>query len=193
VQEIQGRSIGVGQTIDLGDVRIGSGGALAGVVRDDRGGPVAGVLVRATRTPGLAGSPFNLTTTTDAAGAWRITGLPTGEIDLEFTRNGYVRAERTRVTTEAGSPLEVTLQTAAIVIGRVTDEQGRPLNNIQVRIGSVLIFTNAEGRFYTDTIAPGSVVLDFRDSTNRYQSTQSPPVELQPGSNGEFEIALLPR
>ncbi len=75
-----------------------NGGTLKGQVTDAQGRPVAGALVTARAAgPGLA-----FTTSSGAAGAYALAGLPTGELSLWAVADGFAPAARTGLVMLAG-------------------------------------------------------------------------------------------
>jgi hypothetical protein len=88
-------------------VRLGAGAVAEGVVVDDRGVPVSGVTVYASprnpsqpdlRLPGDRDQSAG----TDASGAFRVTGLPAGPVDLCAGGAGYITSDRVRRTVPCG-------------------------------------------------------------------------------------------
>ncbi len=126
---------------------------IAGVVTKDPGSePVRKALVELIAENQSAGG--NYTTVSGADGGFEITGILPGRYHLFVERTGYLELEKHRPRTEgrilsltAGQELKdvtIHLQAAAVVRGRVVDEDGDPLPNAQV---AVLRQTFTSGRY----------------------------------------------
>lgn len=102
--------------------------------------PLARVEIRITTTD----SPATKTATTDANGAYELLNLPAGKFTLAATRPNYVRAVHgQKKLTGQGQPIELadgqalqnvnfSLQRAGVIVGRVMDEFGEPVVDVQV-------------------------------------------------------------
>jgi protocatechuate 3,4-dioxygenase beta subunit len=116
---------------------------LAGFVLKDPGGePVKKALVELIAED--QGKGGNYTAVTGADGSFQIESVAPGRYHLYIERTGYLdadkhqsRAEGRVLTLAAGQELKefsIRLQAAAVVEGRVTDEDGDPLPNAQVAV-----------------------------------------------------------
>ena len=86
------------------------------------------------------------TTGTNLRGEFELTGLPAGRYTVNVTRSGYLRTQYGQrrpgpggqgkvlelVAGQTLDKLEVALQRAAIISGRVADENGEPVGNVNV-------------------------------------------------------------
>ena len=82
---------------------------------------------------------------TDSAGHFEITGLPAGRYRLRVSKAGFVPLEYGQARAfEAGKPLDITdgqeldkidfsLPRGSVITGRITDEYGDPLTDVQVQ------------------------------------------------------------
>jgi len=146
-------------------------GAIAGVVRDVNGEPLADVrilienLTRQARTSNVGG--------------FIIEGLPPGTHLVRFRKLGYQEAfADIPVIADSGVTVNVTMapiaeQLDAMVIegtilnqvtGLVTDESGTPLAGVVVEILGMnfRIETNEQGRYVLLDLKPGNYLLQFR-------------------------------
>ena len=151
-------------------------GAVAGIVRDERGRPMIGARV------GI--EALALQTLTDSAGRFVLAGLPTRTVSVVVRFLGY-RPAIANVGVPAGQTLNlgitmvpvaerldaVVVQAAILnqVAGLVTSEAGQPLPGVTVDVLGLnrRIATNDEGRFLLTDLEPGSYVLQFRQSGYR--------------------------
>ncbi|MBK9385809.1 MAG: carboxypeptidase regulatory-like domain-containing protein [Planctomycetes bacterium] len=103
-----------------------------GVVRDEAGQPVAELRVAGQ----VAGEYIEARTSTDAAGRFRIEGLPTEGLSLEFYGSGIVRNVVPLLALDR-EDLEFVVQRAGKVAGRVVDAQtGQGLDDFAIRFVS---------------------------------------------------------
>ena len=153
-------------------LKLPPGAAVAGVVRDPGGQPLAGVGISAFRED-YAGGQLEYVTT-DAAGRYRFDHLPAGPgLQLSLSKLGYLRDARP-LRLPAGrseaAGLDVTLKPrphGGSVRGVVTDARGKPvvgaeLTNVggssdEVRRAT----TDAEGRYLLDDVYGGTTGHEF--------------------------------
>ncbi|MCU0726724.1 MAG: carboxypeptidase-like regulatory domain-containing protein [Planctomycetes bacterium] len=92
-------TVEAGKTTAAGDIALRPGGAITGFVRTPQGEPVAGAVVRAFRRPEYRDFAFfgrrsvaeaGGRVATDAAGGFRIPGLPDGAYTVETEAPGYL-------------------------------------------------------------------------------------------------------
>jgi hypothetical protein len=130
----------------------------------------------------------NYTTVTNADGLFHIGGIAPGRYHLFAERTGYVegrhsgsRGQGRILTLAAGQDLkdiQIDLAAAATVTGRVTDEDGDPLENTEV---SVLRRSFARGRTHWQQMASertndlGEYRIPGLPSGNYYVSVNPPP------------------
>lgn len=146
-------------------------GAIAGVVRDVNGEPLADVRI-------LIESLTRQARTSDVGG-FILEGLPPGTHLVRFRKLGYQEAfADIPVIADSGVTVNVTMapiaeQLDAMVIegtilnqvtGLVTDESGTPLAGVVVEIlgMNVRIETNEQGRYVLLDLKPGNYLLQFR-------------------------------
>jgi hypothetical protein len=132
----------------------------------------------------------NYVTATDAAGAFRIDGVKTGQYNYRLEKSGYVSTEVAdpRKTLRVGLAkdairLEVELTPFATLAGRVLESDGKPAAKVEVFAGDFKsATTDEEGRFAFDKLEPGSFEL-LATPTSRVAATPSPQGE---------RVAVLP-
>src|SRR6266481_1440640 len=74
-------------------------GSITGIAHDPSGGAVQAATVKATNIE--TGVKFE--TTTNGAGAYTISALPTGQYRLQFNASGFKELVRENITLEAGT------------------------------------------------------------------------------------------
>lgn len=116
-------------------------GRITGVVVTDGGLPVAGAEV--TRHS-VADNDFLSTVVSDASGAFEFSGVPHGTLHLSVTKPGLFQVSGT-ATARSGSRttrvragehvrgVTLTLARAGVVTGRIVDEFGDPVEQLEVR------------------------------------------------------------
>lgn len=111
-----------------------AGGVLAGRVEDPQGAPLAGVRVRAARR-GLA---FGVERRTDAAGRFRLEGLPDGSYVVRAIPEGMLSEPPPLVLEVIGGhgPPDVVLrlEPGAVLVGRVVAADGGPAGGAMVSV-----------------------------------------------------------
>lgn len=125
---------------DVGRLPLAPGVTLEGTVRDDLGSPIprAGVHL-APKDPDSEARPFD--TVSDENGAFAVRGVPATERHRWIARaRGYVAAEG---ETGGESRLEIVLERAERLTGRVVDDDGNPVDGARV----TLVFSPAKGSF----------------------------------------------
>lgn len=184
---VRGRA---GDVVELEDIELGSGGAIAGRVTDEAGLPVAaaevfvvpardswgGTLVESTGAP---------VCTTAADGSFLAEHVVPGPVRVRVSAPGFARVDSERLEVVEGksiSGVDVTLSPGAVIGGRVLDPGGAPVagarlqafasgeNAMGARMARQLgltsgpnsVTTDAEGRFEIADLADGAfdVVAD---------------------------------
>lgn len=139
--------------VDLGDVALGLGNSLAGVVVDPAGAPLEGVRVRAESDEERAGGERHGRAVTDAEGRFRIEGLHDGEFEIEASRRGRSRVLGAATSGSAG--LRLVMPEAATARGRVLGGDA-PLSDADVRAaGGDASPVGPDGTFEVSDLEPG--------------------------------------
>ena len=154
------------------------------VISAESGEPIAGATVRATvllTNPGVI-PPSPIETRTDDLGRFELHGLAAGRLNLTATASGFLAGTYTpRLPSQipqlvAGQRLTdvtVSLARAATISGRVLDENGSPMPNIEVHAfqrgiltvrrvwqdARVTFRTDVTGRYVVTNARPGEYVV----------------------------------
>lgn len=156
-----------------------------GAVTDSGGGPIAGARVQDLRAAsGLLG-PFGPSTTTAPDGHYSLCLSP-GEHRVMFGADGYEHVLRVLVG-QGRQRVDVELAIAATVTGRVIDESGTPLPDVQINLvpwtwesggpAPRSILTDRDGRFEIRNVGAGRFVVSAWDPAHIVQGRQSVTVE----------------
>ncbi len=162
--------------ISVFDIHLGAGAALAGIVREEGGAPVAGAEVRAAVSGPSSVSPTGAIVLTGEDGRFRAEGLPAGAVSyFEVTAAGFARhpppnAAQQPVFLTAGeeTEVEVVLVRGGGVTGKVTlAGDGSPVP--RARVSAVPpanlwdtqegVLTGEDGRYRLAGLAPGEYLL----------------------------------
>jgi protocatechuate 3,4-dioxygenase beta subunit len=146
-------------------------GAISGRVVDPDGDPVAGASVRVdTGRFMMRTTAFPMMDRTAADGSFRIAEVTPGPIDLVADASGWQTGSVAGLELRGGEEkrgIEIRLEPAAILRGRVLAPSGRPLPDAQVMVapedrqrGFHSATTDAEGRYELDSLPPGLRTLE---------------------------------
>lgn len=179
---------------DLGTLILTRGSRLTGRVIDRDEVPVAGAELTAWTDLGRTPPP---SATSDDDGRFTFTGLPVNvRVDLTVRAAGYALTEVDGV--EAGDEaLEIVLEAAARLAGRVLGDDGAPIAHAAVRVArrpagtdpSRHAVTDAEGAFVLDDLGPGEATVGA--TAEGYLSGPELVIELAAGGElGGVELRL---
>jgi thiol-disulfide isomerase/thioredoxin len=165
------------------DVRVSlvEGRSARGMVRDDRGGPLAKVSVTPvifSPDPNRGGWVWfsELTAETDSQGRFELSGLPVAGAKFDFLRQGLSDL-RNQILELGGPDNTVTMRGGGAIQGRVVDPEGRPVRNFRILLnasrerrpddkfggffagftGIGLTYTSDDGYFVVKDLTAGSV------------------------------------
>jgi len=125
--------ISVNRPADGIDLRLESGGRIAGVVRFEDGRPVAGAEVRAAALSGMAISPALSEVFTDDDGRFRLDGMPRRTVHLNaLHESGASPMVTADLVAERQAAVVLTLSVRGEIAGLVVDSRGQPLPEAQV-------------------------------------------------------------
>jgi len=151
----------------------------------------------------------------DATGKWHVDDLPCGSVALGVSRIGYI--EKASVALQApATDVKVELTPQVVLAGRVTDDQGDPiqsahvslltsgiLNGVRTMLSSTSASTNDLGEYRFANLPAGRYVLcaTARTDTGHLYSEQCSPgppendgpfIQASAGYEGRFDFTLTP-
>ncbi len=127
------------------------------VTKDPGGGPVNKALIELIAEDQTAGS--NYTAQTEADGSFHIDSIAPGHYRLFAERPGYIEGGRNQredgrlLSLSSGTEIKdilIHMEAAAVIAGRITDEDGEPMANAQI---GVLRQSYRSGRRHWDQVA----------------------------------------
>ncbi len=173
------------------DFEFGAGATVEGRVVDEQGAGLAGARV-AAEVEGVF-TPYE--TTTDAAGAYRIAGLPATAAVIRATLAGHAPAGSARLGLVEGATaggIDLVLARGARIEGRVVLADGTPAGRAQVRLwdpggGSVdAVGAGPDGRFAFEDLRAG--VYRLTASFPGQLDAESRAVGVAPGPPAGVEL-----
>ena len=187
------------------DLRLVPGGVIEGVVKDVATGAVvagAEVVAEGERLGFLGGGGRHRATPSDPAGRFRLTGLPPGALRLTAQVQADGRRSREPLVAtlgigEAVTGVELWIEAAPYVAGRVVDERGRGIADAAVVImaptSAEAATTDADGAFRVLGVEPGTyrVMASHRD--HQPAAPQQLVVAERPVTDVVIELAASPR
>jgi hypothetical protein len=179
-------------------------GALAGIVNDVQGKPIAGVKVAASNTLGIDGMgyPGGGQDTTDENGLFEITGLPSGFAQLRASAEGLHQQTPMLQTYRVPSDNIILVMTGTgIVRGKVVPKEGQSLPKTDqfhitiVPAGGSRPGTwgggarcDAEGRFEFKGVPPGEYLLSTNPLLHTGDDTGAVRVKVESGKTIEITV-----
>jgi hypothetical protein len=155
------------RVVDVGDVRMEVGIAIRGRVRSKAGQPIAEAVVRAsTMRMGNDGSEAR----SEADGSFVLAGLDAGGV-YRVTAEAPGFGQEDKTAEAGGEPIELVLNPAGTVTGRVVDDRSRPVESFRVTARTteeprrfmamprMEETTSEDGRFTLSNVAAGTYVL----------------------------------
>ncbi|WP_255637569.1 carboxypeptidase regulatory-like domain-containing protein [Hyalangium versicolor] len=172
-------------------LNLGEALTVEGTVWDEARHPVPGAVVKAKPHRDYLRS---WTSTTDARGHYRIGPVKPGSYNFEVSRAGYLDLDEPRKLGRDMGAMDLTLQRAVVLAGRVVDDEGQPLEDIKLsvdtseidrrEVGSYEDFhttSDAEGWFTLDVPEAGSWKLETEggDFVSQEQTLQAPDEDVR--------------
>ncbi|HEX6898567.1 MAG TPA: carboxypeptidase regulatory-like domain-containing protein [Thermoanaerobaculia bacterium] len=174
--EVTTRTAPAGQTSEAVRIVMGKGQTASGRVVDDRGQPVAGVMVALFRMTGEGSKGVS-----DQEGKFEIPRLNPGEYELLLAHPDSAPVHRRGIEIPPGQPVvdlgDVELSSGGVIEGRVVDGQGTPVAGAKISV-----FPTSEDRF--------SVSFEL---SQPFLSSQSPPGDIETAEDGAFRVPGLQR
>ena len=183
---------------DLGVFTLVAGAKIHGLVTNPEREPVAGATIRARNRS--MDRDQERTATSDADGAFRLSGLPHELIDLNVRAEGYTSRVLRGARPGTEEPIVVEMKTGALLTGRVIDAAGRPVAGASVLlepdeqtlmrgVDARDLFKRADGdgRFRFEHVGPGTWSLE---ATQGPATAKVDGIELQPGTQREVDLHL---
>ncbi|HEV8376306.1 MAG TPA: carboxypeptidase regulatory-like domain-containing protein, partial [Candidatus Polarisedimenticolia bacterium] len=197
---LRDRIVREGQRTDLGEVRLEPGLEVSGTVRDDAGSPLAGASVQAKFFE--EGRRLSAQDETDREGRFRISGLPSGSVELRTDAKSFFPITKEKVP--AGTlDLELKMTRQASLSGQVLDDStGLPATIFNVALTpesswgfvpwwssqQARTFEDAEGRFRIEGLRPQTYRLNVK--ARGYKPTVLEGVRVDPGESSPVEVRL---
>jgi uncharacterized GH25 family protein len=170
------------EPVDVGEISLQVGEKIQGMVFDRDGQPVEGAEIFLEESGPMmgfvmaGGTEREATANSEASGWFMVEDLsPEERYTLRFQRTGFVEKSVGPIELPAIEPLEVTLDTASRITGRVVNAEGDPIAGSSVSLerthtiemgGAVMqammmtgADTDAEGRFLFEDQEPGKIKL----------------------------------
>jgi len=191
--KLAGLELVAGQNLEGIEVTLHRGASLTGQVLDARNEPLRGARVMA-----LSEMEPRAMTSTDAAGQFRLAGLPTGNLLVVAQDSTGEREARATTKIETGeNTITLRFASGVAVSGRVQDEAGQPvpeatvlLNALTGEQGFTRITSRSDGTFSADSVAPGTYrIMIWKDGFQRLELPNPLTVATTPIAG--LEITLL--
>ena len=184
----------------MGVFTLVAGAKIHGLVINPEREPVASATIRA-RNRSMDRDEERIATS-DADGAFLLTGLPHELVDLSVRAGGYAPVALRQARPGTGEPILIELPAGASLAGRVVDDTGKPVAraNVQVEpdtetlvragLGAVRDYfqrTDGDGRFRFEHLNAGTWSLE---ATEGASTADLDHIELTQGSEHEVELRL---
>jgi hypothetical protein len=165
------------RTVDLGDVALEAGLQIRGHVRAREGRVLPGATLTARSE--ASGGGRSVEGNADAKGAFALDGLEAGWYRVTIAAPEYARTQ-VRVAA-GGEPLDIVLEAAGVISGRVVDAQGRPVHD-----GSV----NAKARDAKLDARPQESEADPADGSFKIEGLAGGAYDLEARASGHAPALL---
>ncbi len=145
-------------------VELAQGAALAGVVLDELGKPLANAAVNVDTITGS----WHAWVTTDDDGRWSIAAVAGGKHAIQAVATHHISAAEVVVETDganARTDVVVRVDRGGTISGKVVDRRGQPVVDADVVTGFGHAKTDAAGAFLVDGIPPGDYAVSATTAT----------------------------
>lgn len=186
--DLQAQPAGQGRSRDLGEVVLGPGARIEGRVLLPLGSPVADAEVTPFLADSLAAftggtgdqSPVASSVRTDAQGRFRIEGMPSGQLRLQASKEGFVAGWSSNLRTGHGTVLEgveLQLLEGKEMSGQVVDVHQRPIAGARLVVQADAQDANGlrSQVLETTTDEQGRFAVRYPATTGRLQLTATAP------------------
>ena len=203
------------------------GGNLVGRVLDEAGAPIAGATVVAGAAPtrldsrGMKVIPqwTGRHAVTGDDGRFAMSGLKTGKQPVTARADGFgIWRNEASIAAEAPTTVEIRLQVAATIHGRVTDGNGKPVDGASIRaydlapqtrflaggqidfdeeFGHIGAISDADGNYRLEDVTPGTAFVFAQEKLDRRSSSAGKTLvwtqqelQIEPGSDTTWDPVL---
>jgi hypothetical protein len=173
------------------DARLGAGASISGVVVTGGGGPVADANVHVSSA---ADPAISRSATSDAGGAFAISGVAPGHYEVRASKRGYSDAVQRDVDISRASALRLVLEGGAVIAGRVTGLSAADLRTATVQAVSSDATASAHvdggGSYRIDGAPTGTVRVSARAGEMASSLRQAPmrSLQLAPGETATADF-----
>lgn len=119
-------------------ITLGTGATVLGSCRDSRGQPLSGVEVRFAAWAGKdVPITFSRATKSDATGAWKLQGVPAGEVSLFASRDGLAPVHRLLAVSSPEVDVGILTLTPGVSLRvQILDDAAQPVPGARVKVGA---------------------------------------------------------
>ncbi len=175
-----------GRTTDVGTVALGATGTVRGTVvdNDGQGVPGAAIQVRPDAHASYSDDPSGQT---DLTGAFEVSGVRPGRVDVSVTHPSYVSSRLTAVEVDPEkepTPVRIVLTRGGRIEGRAYRRDGRPFDDGRTMVWSNAasagdsgepVPTQADGSFAIDHVPLGRVTVSLTTRVASHPQISGPP------------------
>ena len=196
--------VSAGATTDVGTIKLSAGGTVRGTVSDAAGAPVPGASLFARG----AGMDYSFgqgaQSISDPAGAFELTGVPTGTVEIVATHPNYAEGRLSGVEVDpakGSAEARIVLSQGGRIEGWVRRRDGAGIRGVNVNVmaqrpggrmgasGPGMLTTSPDGGFVSEHVPVGRVtVMLMVRSGQTFTSAQSSEVDVREGETTPVEL-----